>query len=550
MHRRLATALVLLLAAGAGCSRCAGGRSAASAEELLAAGTPLAATTGQLGALGQHGSALVDRAAAIPGGEQLGDLRRQLSAQLGFDPFSRDGLLAAGLDPDRGAAFTATLPDGPKGRPAWIVALPLTNPDRFSTAVEKLLRERSGFPLRAEEARANTKVIVFARSGAPSQRVAYAIVKGYGLLARSDDPAADIAAAEARKREQGLAVSPAWIDAKKLLKPEQGAPGDVLVYAPADSELGSRLANRPLEFESAVALAFGAQGLSARIALGLQDSDRQRVAAVLPGGGGDLLPFAPREHFFQLRAGLAPAEVAPLLGRELGARDLLTLLRAEMKARSADLDKDLFGSLKPGVVLSAGIAPGAELAKVIDWGFLDWRHHSPFEFVQLVALAEVANRDRLAAALEAVAASMPKFGATAAPSGNGWQVRYAGGEGARFGTREIGGRTIAYLVGGGIAPEQLAAGPAGTDPALAGSQGAVAAVDLGKLAAALRALPESTYGSGPQSYIARSLVGQVIEPLKALRASAHVAPAPRGLQLTLSLEIVAAPESPAQNPRP
>src|ERR1700694_2613103 len=93
----------LLLLAAAGCSRCAGSR-AAAAEELLPAHPSAAVITAPLGAVAQHLAALTDRASSLPGGERLGEPRRGVAAQLGFDPLTRDGLLSAGLDPDRGVA--------------------------------------------------------------------------------------------------------------------------------------------------------------------------------------------------------------------------------------------------------------------------------------------------------------------------------------------------------------------------------------------------------------------------------------------------------------
>ena len=140
------------------------------------------------------------------------------------------------------------------------------------------------------------------------------------------------------------------------------------------------------------------------------------------------------------------------------------------------------------------------------------------------------SRERLLGALDAVAQAMPRLGAQAGRAGDDCQVTYAGGAGARFGVRAAGGKQIAYLVGGGIAPEQLGAAPARgeIDPALLGGASAALALDLGKLAAALRALPDSSYGTGPQSYLARSLVGQVIEPFKALRGVLTGIPIPAG----------------------
>src|SRR5579859_2543072 len=135
---RRVSALALILAAS--CSRCDAPKSAASAEELLGQNPSAAVVTAPLGALAGHFEALASIAASLPGGEQLSDLRKGLASQLGFDPSTREGLLAAGLDPDRGAAL-ALFANAPASRPEWAVALPLTNPDQFAKTVQRLLVE-------------------------------------------------------------------------------------------------------------------------------------------------------------------------------------------------------------------------------------------------------------------------------------------------------------------------------------------------------------------------------------------------------------------------
>ena len=533
--------LALLLAAAAGCSRCAGERSAASADELLPPRAPLVIGTGDLGASAQRLAGLVERAGTVPGGEQLGDIRRQVAAQLGFDPLKREGLLAAGLDPGRSAALVATLP-------GWVVALPLTKPELFAQTIDRLLREKAGFAVRTEEAHQGVRCAVYAReSGGP--KVATAIVRGYGLIARGDDPAREIGAAAARPREQALAADAAWSEVRTAMK--ASPPGDAALFAPAGSAIGLRAPTRkPLAGDSSAVFSFASDGLSVRLRAGLSAEDAKNAQALLPGGGADLLPLLPRDAPFKARLGLSPAAVPGQIARLPLVGNALAALRREASARGVDLDKDLFGSLKPGLVASMATAGALDISKVVDFGFLDWRARSPFDFVQVAALAEVGDKPRLLAALEAVAAALPQVGARAERQGDGWQVTYAGGAGARFGVLLAQGRTLAYLVGGGVKPERLLPDPAAREPALEGAEGVAVAFDLGRLAAAVRALPESAYGSGPQSFIARSLVGQVIEPLKALRGSLQLAPSPGGLLATARVEIVAAGGAGVQNRGP
>ncbi|HYV65775.1 MAG TPA: hypothetical protein VE964_06005, partial [Myxococcales bacterium] len=126
--------------------------------------------------------------------------------------------------------------------------------------------------------------------------------------------------------------------------------------------------------------------------------------------------------------------------------------------------------------------------------------------------------------------------AQASRSGSGWQVRYRGGEGPLFGVRDLGGQPVAYLVGGGIAPENLAADE-GRSPVLEQDPGAAVLLDLGKLAEKVRSLPETAYGSGPSAYVARSLVSQVVDPLSPLRLTATALPGAQGLAAQIDLAI-------------
>src|ERR1700720_2711516 len=262
--------LALRLLATAGCSRC-GGTSAAAAEELLPAHPPGAVVTAPLGAVAQHLLALTERASSLPGGEQLGEVRRGMTAQLGFDPLTRDGLLSAGLDPDRGAAVA--LFDGQD----WIASLPLTKPDVFLQTVQRLLVERAGFAPVAEQPKA-TKI--FERRG---HHLGVAVVRGYGIVARARDPSAAVADASERPKEQALALDPGLAAARKLRGGQ-----DFIAWAPAGSALPRRYTRRELPGDAAVSARGSQPGGASRLAAAsgagaarAGDAARRRSA---PGG--------------------------------------------------------------------------------------------------------------------------------------------------------------------------------------------------------------------------------------------------------------------------
>lgn len=502
-------ALLLLIAAS--CGRCSGGGSASSAEELLPAQVSGAVVTAPLATVAQHFAALSDRASALPGGEQLGEARKQIAGQLGFDPLTREGQLAAGLDPDRGAAVALTAP------PAWIAAVPLGKPELFLATFDRLARERAGYAVRTDEARGELRVAVYARETPSKLKLAVAVVRGYGVVARGADPAAEIAAAVSRK--ESLAQDPRLKSARQRLKQ------DLIVLAPAGSELPKRFTSRPLPGDVALGLSGTAQGLSAQLFAQLPQAPQ--LAAALPGGGASLVQLLPAEAPLKLRLGLAPAELLKQLDQLEGLRSL--------RARLEGADADLVAALQPGAVLSLGPARSVNVAAAMDYG-LDFSRKSPFDTVQLVALARTADRARALAALERLAAKLPALGARVERTGDDFKVTYGPElQGVRFGIRADG---LAYLLGGALAPGQLQPAPAGqgalwTDP------GAALELDLGKLAAAVDVLPDSAYGGGPQAYVARSLVSQVVQPMRPLRIRASAVPDKDGVAAGLELELVA-----------
>ena len=510
---RRACALFLLLAAS--CARCGAPASAASAEELLPPHPSGAVVTAPLGALVQHFAALSDRVASLPGGELLGELRKGLTAQLGFDPLTRDGLLSAGVDPQRGAAV-ALIEAQP--RPEWTVALPLVNPDLFIQTIQRLLVERLGF---APAAGPPTHAKLFERNG---QRLAVEVVRGYGLIARGADPAALVAE---RKVQESLAQSAGLLLARQKLGAQ-----DLVVWAPAGSALPKRYTARTLPGDVALSLQGAETGLALRLLAQLPQAEAARAAAALPGGGSALFDLLPGNAPLRARLGVAPAQLLALL------RDDPRLSPTLDKLKSVDA---VFAALLPGAAFSLGVARNASIAEAVDYG-LDWRRKSPFDTVQLVALAQAADGPRLLLALEALAKELPALGARVERGPADFQITYAGGKGARFGLRQIDGKPVAFLLGGDLKPEDLRALPRPVNPeaaALYADPGAAARVDFGKLAAEVHALPDTTYGTGPQSYVTRSVVAQVIDPLRPLRLTFGVQAQPDFLGATLDVEIAA-----------
>jgi hypothetical protein len=545
----------LLLCCTLSCARC-GAPSAKSAEELLPAGEG-AAITAPLGQVVASAAMLSTAASKLPALEGIALTGLTLVQQAGLPQLTREGLLAVGLDPNRGAAVSLLpLPEG-AARPPWIAALPLAQPELFSQKLEALLVQRLGYAQRTEEARGGIKVVVFARPGV-AEKLGYGLVRGYGVLARGADPGAELAAAAVRVQAQSLAGAPKLAWAQRELGPQ-----DVLLLVPEQSSLVARVLRRPLPGSSAVGLsAVAPAGLRVRVLQELSGVPLTALSTFLPGPLTQPLLPVPQDALV-LRLQLVPGQLQEALERVPALAPALAKLGPLVEAKGVKLDQDLFAALSPGAALSLGLSARANLGRSVDPDLLDVRTHSPFDLVQLVATAKTAHAVQVRKALAAVAAAMPAMNATitrvpedrfAGCFTDAWQVSYPGGEGIEFGTlspsleacsaagpkapAEAASSETALVYatgGGGLSGAALLL--AKTRPStLTADAAAVLAFDLGELARAIHALPDAAYGSGPQVFVARSLVAQVVDPLQTVHGKLLVKPLATGVLAELTVQ--------------
>jgi hypothetical protein len=424
-------------------------------------------------------------------------------------------------------------------RAGWIAALPLSKEDAFAGNLDRLLRERAGFAERTEETRSGTRIATFSRAGV-SEKISYAALRGYAVVSRGVDSAGEVAAAAARKAEQSLSAAERLRSAR-----EDVGPQDVTVLA-AEGTLGfrgaaARAVPGTLAGETAIGLTGTSAGISAKIAYRGTADDVPRIRAALPGGAGSLARLLPTDAPVRMRLGLRPAEV---LAQARRVPEIAQALDG-LAVGGVDPMRDIVPALSPGAAIAVALSPSANLGAVVDYGILDWRKRSPFESLQLVALAPVADEARLAGALESLAKALSRMGAQVQRTAEGWQVRYPGGEGPRFGIASLAGQKVAWLAGGFGGRDLRATLPQAPDrspgaAALLQDPGIAVRLDLAALAARVRALPQSTYGTGPQAYVARSLVAQIVEPLSALTIDASAIPTDRGLRAEVDVAIAPA----------
>jgi hypothetical protein len=566
----------LALLVTASCGRC-GAPAAKDAAELLPAQWTYALSTGPLGQLATRLGATSQLAAQIPGGEALGDNARALSTQLGFDLTTREGILQSGLDPERGAAVTL-LEAGAGNKPAWIAAFPLSSEGTFAQHLETTLAGRAGYPVRTDEPRANLHCVVFSRTGATG-RIAYAIIHGYGVVTFSADPAALLAEAVARAPEKSLAADPRLIHARTELDHP-----DVLLLSTSANPLLARLIGRLPPGDSAIGISLLPDGAQVRVTQDLPEAHRAEVRSLLAPPERDAFqtPLGPLE----VRVNAAPAKLPALLAQVPFLREPLANLRAAFVKNGADLDRDLFGALSPGAALSIELSPSANLGRALDPSAMDLRNHSPFDVIHLYAVAAARDPEAVRKGFTALALALPAVGITAVRSAekksasggmlDEWSTTYPGGEGVRFGIfvpgRDLCGQSapartqaLVYAIGGvgsleNVLASRLNCAPASLSEAVrtkapsqlldGGHTAPLEAVseplvqlqlDLGALASSIAKLPDTAYGSGPQVFVARSLVSQIVVPMQRLRASAEVRPAERGVAASLRLRVMSPP---------
>ncbi len=418
--RRGAVVLALLLCAS--CSRC-GAPAARDAAELLPSRWTAAVSTAPLGPLSQRASAALALAATIPGGDALQEQVRGISTQLGLDLLSREGLLAAGLDPERGAALALLEPAAGDARAPWIAALPLSNPSTFAQKLETTLLGRAGYPLRVDEVRGSVHCVVFSRASA-GPRIGYAVVRGYGVLARGPDPSQLIAEAAARTLDKSLAADPRLTQARTELDHP-----DVIALSTSGNPLLARLSARALPGKSALGLTLLPDGARVRLTQDLPTAQSAQLHALFAASGATERFETPQTPL-TLRVNAVPAQLPALLGQAPQLRAALEGLRQTFAQGGADLDRDLFAALSPGASLAIDLAPAANLGRALDPAALDLRAHSPFDIVRLYATA--AARD-------------PDFGA-ARPRGAGSRAARGGRQRAALRGEEAGARRAARRV--------------------------------------------------------------------------------------------------------
>lgn len=478
-------------------------------------------------------AALLASTAGYPNAEALfADLARQA----GWDPRSRESMRGAGIDPDRAlVGFLSEKENAP------LVLIPEADAGKLEALLAKNAEARLGAPRRTQETVAGTKVTILAGQG-PVDQLAWAHASGYLLLAHSPAGVAALKAALVQPAEGSLARDPRFAATRKRL-----ADRDVFAFSCVDAiPLQKRVF---VPYGTSLSFALDEKALRLSADLPLDDAWADRLKSLASPAGADLVSRLDPNAFLVARLGGDPALLEPLVDTFLAP-----LFKRAFEEAGVDVKKDLLGNLKPGVAAAFTLAPTAKLGGVPE---LDVRRTNPFEFVLLGALGRALDPGRAAKTLEAVAAAAPRFGAKMEPAEvSGAKVfvtRYHLGEGASLGLK-----ADQVLVTGGAgqmeamlsrldSPAAVATADPEASRALAEDAFAVY-LDLSRLIAGVRSLPDSAYGIGGwaiKAAVSRWL--DAVDEITGLRVHGRLAD--KSLHAEVALTLKLAPLQAEKGPR-
>jgi hypothetical protein len=461
--RRLGLMVLLALA---GCSKCgAPGRAPTPVERVLPRAVQAAVVVPSLEYLGLKLTLLQQLKVAnfLAPTQGFADAKAFADAlvnDLGLDVRSREAMSKAGLDPARGAGAVLLASN------AVVLALPVRDEAVFEAGLTQLALRRLGAGVRGEVPPVKTFATV---AGGPV-RAGFVLSQGYALVA-VDDTVKVLTTLVALKEADALSAEPALA--------RLASKGDIWAFLPAGSPLLSRYP--VVSAIGALSLSPTAFGLTVEAVL----KDAQRFTGLLEAkAADDLAPLLPADAFVVARFDGAPAALAPFAVELLGA--------GFTQALGVDLSKDMLAHVRPGAVVALSLADRPPLSGGIPE--LDVRKTNPFSYVNLSGVAQVDDAAVVTPTLEKVAVGAPSFGAKLKKvernGATAFLTSWAQGEGVHFGVQ--GDRvTFASPVNrlDALMTSTAAPGASGVRPSSV-------RLDLKKLAASVKALPESSWGLG------------------------------------------------------
>ncbi len=470
---------------------------------------------------------LAQLGAAFAGAGSADLLLAELARQAGVDFRSREALRASGVDP--AGPLAVLLPLG--GPP--IVAVAPSSRDQVHALLQKHAADRAGARQRREVASGPHTIVAFFTEGSQTAALAYADVEGLVFASAGRGCVQALQKSLAAPPGSSLAQDAHFAKMRPDLER-----ADAYAFVCPTSPRAQRV---DLPYGAGLGLALEPAEARLWAEVDLADGHAKALAALSGPAGADLVGRLDPAAFFVARFGGDPRALQPFA-------EVLVPAPLQAAARQANLDVagELLGNMKPGAAASLSLSPSASLASVPE---VDPRLANPFLLVHFAALGQVADAARAREALDKVAAMASRFGAQMEPREiDGTRVLVASyplGEGA---SASVHGRYAVVTGGPGQMEAQLqrlAGGPAlqvglqikdpGARKALA-EDGFALYLDVARLSASLRALPDSAYGVGGfaiKAALSRAL--EALDEVPGARLSGKVAGSRLHVELAVSL---------------
>lgn len=394
----------------------------------------------------------------------------ELVRQVGVDPRSSVELEKVGLDSARGIGVAATLSGD-----AYLI-VPVKDEAALHFRLETLAGKMLSASRGGEQQQGSVTVKTFSTKEGQA-RLAYAVANGWAFIGR-DDFIPKLGKAAALTETERLAK-----DAELAAVQSEVAGQVAWAWLPS----GSVLLQRTPLLNALVTVSLSDTALEARV-LGGWKGDPELLSALTAQRGPDFSSSMPADAFLTGRylgdakglGSVAGALVGPILNRAFDQTGF-------------DLKAEVLARLTPGTVFALSLADRPPMDRGVPT--FDIRKTNPFSYAHLSGLAPVSSAEAIGPTLDKVALAAPKFGAKLEKlNRDGHEVvftTWSQGEGVHFagrGTELLFASPIQRL-------DALLAKPAHPVAATVPSALSVT-VDLNRLAASVRALPESAWGLG------------------------------------------------------
>ncbi|HEY3449145.1 MAG TPA: hypothetical protein VGK67_22500 [Myxococcales bacterium] len=494
------------------------------------------------GRLGEHLSVLprlkvADLLASLQNYPSAEALLGDLAKQAGYDPRSRESMRQGGIDPSRpivGYLSEQAVP---------LALIPVTDQAKFEERFAKSAAARLGDRKPVTEKVGQDRTLTVVTGPGPNpQLVAWAFVGGYALLTQSQAGLALLKTALAQPTQGSLAKDTRFAATRTRL-----ADRDLFAFSCLDALPLQKQVFMP--YGTTFAASLSERELRLSFELPLNDEWNERLKSLATPAGADLVAAMGPEAFLVGRLGGDPALLEPLVNRMMPA-----VFQRAFREGGVDVVADILKNLKPGIAGALSLAPTARLSGVPE---LDVRRTNPFDYLQLAVVGRTSDSARAAKTLGSMAEVAPRFGSTMESTEIGgakvFVTRYHLGEGASL---ALDGDKILVTGGTGQMQAQLdrlrsptPKDPADPQAARALKEDAFALwLDVSRLTAGVRTLPDSAYGIGGwaiKAAVSRWL--EAIDEITGLRASGRLADKTLSAELALTLKL--APVQ-AQTPTP